>query len=207
VTNLRSLFTADGDPTVEDVFRVIFTVVDYCNQGWWYRYDGRLEVAATQDIYDAYEAGDLRHDLNFPDPGDIRPDGIEVTKYPTPIGAEDIHLLRYADVILILAEALAEQNDLANAVGYLNQVHTRAGLTAYAFGTDLVTQQDVLDAIYLERRLEFAFEGERWHDLVRTGRALDVLGAAGRLEAHELLWPIPVGEIDTAPNLVQNPGY
>ena len=47
----------------------------------------------------------------------------------------------------------------------------------------------------------------RWHDLVRTGRALDVLGVSGRFEAHETLWPIPVGEMDTAPNLVQNPGY
>jgi hypothetical protein len=208
VTNLRSLFTADGDPTEEDVFRVAFTVVDYCNQGWWYRYDGRLEVAATQEIYDLYEPGDLRHDLNFPDAGDIRPDGIEVTKYPTPIGAEDIHVIRYAEVILILAEALAEQGgQLSEAVGYLNQVRTRAGLAGYELGTDLVTQQDVIEAIYLERHLELAFEGDRWHDLVRTGKALEVLGAGGRLEPHEVLWPIPVGEMDTAPNLEQNPGY
>jgi hypothetical protein len=75
------------------------------------------------------------------------------------------------------------------------------------FGTDLLTKQDVLDAIYMERRLELAFEGHRWFDLVRTGRAMAVLGVDGRFEAHEVLWPIPVGEMDTAPNLVQNPGY
>lgn len=208
VTDLRDAFTADGDPpTVEDVFRLVFTIVDFNNLGWWYRYDGRLEVAATQEIYDLYEPGDLRHDLNFPDAGDIRADGIEVTKYPTPIGEEDLHVIRYADVVLILAEALAEQNDLPNAVGYLNQIRARAAVAEYVFGTDLVTQQDVIDAIYLERRLEFAFEGERWHDLVRTGRAFAVLGGTGRFEAHEVLWPIPVGEMDTAPNLVQNPGY
>ena len=170
-------------------------------------YDGRFEQGATQEIYDLYEAGDLRRALNFPDPDDIRPDGIEVTKFPTPVGSEDIHVIRYADMLLILAEALAEQNDLSTAVGYMNQVRTRAGLAGYVFGTDLVTRQDVLDAIYLERRLEFAFEGERWHDLVRTGRAVAVLGPGGRFEAHEVLWPIPVGEMDTAPNLVQNPGY
>lgn len=206
--DMWDLFTADGDPTDEDIFRLVFTVVDYCNQGWWYRYDGRLEVAATQDIYDAYDPADLRFDLNFPDVGDIRPDGIEVTKYPTPIGAEDIHIIRYADVVLILAEALAEQGtDLAAAVGYLNQIRARAAVAEYVFGTDLVTQQDVIDAVYLERRLELAFEGERWHDLVRTGRAFAILGVTGRFEAHEVLWPIPIGEMDTAPNMVQNPGY
>ncbi len=207
VTDLRDAFTADGDPSAEDVFRVAFTVVDYCNEGYYYLYEGRFEIGATQEIYDLYEPGDLRHDLNFPDAGDIRADGIEVTKYPTPIGAEDIHVIRYADVLLILAEALAEQSILPNAVGYLNQIRARAGVAEYVFGTDLVTQQDVIDAIYLERRLELAFEGERWHDLVRTGRAMAVLGVTGRFEAHEVLWPIPIGEMDTAPNLVQNPGY
>jgi hypothetical protein len=207
VTNLRDAFTADGDATPEDVFRVSFTTVDYCWEGYYYLYDGRFEQGATQEIYDLYEPGDLRFELNFPPPEDIRSDGIEVTKFPTPIGAEDIHVIRYADVILILAEALAEQNDLATAVSYLNQIRARANVAQYTFGTDLLNQQDVLDAIYLERRLEFAFEGERWHDLVRTGRALEVLGGSGRFEAHEVLWPIPVGEMDTAPNLVQNPGY
>jgi hypothetical protein len=207
VSNLRDAFTADGDATPEDVFRVAFTTVDYCWEGYYYLYDGRFEQGATQEIYDLYEPGDLRFELNFPPPEDIRSDGIEVTKFPTPIGAEDIHVIRYADVILILAEALAEQNDLATAVSYLNQIRARANVAQYTFGTDLLTRQDVLDAIYLERRLEFAFEGERWHDLVRTGRALAVLGGSGRFEAHEVLWPIPVGEMDTAPNLVQNPGY
>ncbi|UCC25707.1 MAG: RagB/SusD family nutrient uptake outer membrane protein [Gemmatimonadales bacterium] len=207
VTNLRDAFSADGNPSAEDIFRVAFTTVDWNNQGYYYLYEGRFEQGATQEIYDLYEPGDLRFELNFPHPDDIRSDGIEVTKYPTPIGSEDIHVLRYADVLLILAEALAEQNELSDAVGYLNQIRARAGVSEYVFGTDLVSQQDVLDAVYLERRLEFAFEGERWHDLVRTGRAVAVLGPSGRFEPHEVIWPIPVGEMDTAPNLVQNPGY
>jgi len=204
VTNLRDAFTADGDPSPEDILRIAFTATEWCSQGWWYRYDGRLEIGATWDIYNLYEPGDKRFDLDF---DGTRNDGIQVVKWPTPIGAEDIHVVRYADIILILAEALAEQNDLANAVSYLNQIRARAGVPEYVYGTDLNTQQEVLDAIYLERRLELAFEGERWHDLVRTGRAVNVLGASGRFEAHEVLWPIPVGEMDTAPNLAQNPGY
>jgi hypothetical protein len=204
VADLRDAFTADGDASLEDILRVAFNAADECYQGWWYRYDGRLEIGATQEIYDLYEPGDLRWVLNF---DGARSDGIQVVKWPTPIGAEDIHVIRYANVLLILAEALAEQNDLPNAVVYLNQIRARAGVSEYVLGTDLVSQQDVLDAVYLERRLELAFEGERWHDLVRTGRAMAVLGPGGRFESHEVLWPIPVGEMDTAPNLVQNPGY
>jgi hypothetical protein len=203
VTNVRDAFTANGDATVEDILRLGFTVVDWCSQGWWYRYDGRLEIGATQEIYDLYEPGDLRFELNF---DGTRSDGIQVVKWPTPIGAEDIHIIRYADILLVLAEALAEQGDLPGALGYLNQIRARAAVSEYTLA-DLGTQQDVLDAIYLERRLELAFEGERWHDLVRTGRAMAVLSASGRFEAHEVIWPIPVGEMDTAPNLVQNPGY
>jgi hypothetical protein len=203
VTDLRRAFTADGDATEEDIFRVAFTPVEWNNQGYYYLYDGRFEIGATQAIYDLFEAGDLRFDLNF---SEVRPDGIQVTKFPTPIGAEDIHVIRYADVLLILAEALAEQGgDLSTAVGYMNQVRTRAGLTGYDFGTDLVTKQEVLDAIFLERRLELAFEGEYWFDLVRTGRAAAALGP--NFEAYKALWPIPQGEMDTAPLLVQNPGY
>jgi len=200
--NVRSAFMANGDPSSEDIFRVAFTVIDYCWQGYYYQYDGRFETGATQTIYDLFDPADLRFSLNFSGP---RSDGIEVIKFPTPIGAENIHVIRYADVILILAEALAEQSDLGNAVGYLNQVRTRAELPGYVFGTDLTTKQEVLDAIFLERRLELAFEGEYWFDLIRTGRAADALGS--RWEAHKALWPIPQGEMDTAPNLTQNPGY
>jgi hypothetical protein len=204
VADLRDAFTADGDASSEDILRLSFTATEWCSQGWWYRYDGRLEIGATWEIYNLYEAGDLRFDLNF---DGTRNDGIQVVKWPTPIGAEDIHVIRYADVILMLAEALAEQNQLSDAVGYLNMIRARAEVSEYAFGTDLTTQQEVLDAIYLERRLELAFEGERWHDLVRTGRAVEVLSFTGRFAPHEVLWPIPIGEMDTAPNLVQNPGY
>lgn len=202
-SNPRAAFTADGDASSEDIFRVVFTAVDWNNQGYYYMYDGRFEVGATEEIYNLFSDDDLRKDLNF---SGFRPDGIEVIKFPTPIGAEDIHVIRYADVLLILAEALAEQgSNLSAAVGYLNEVRTRAGLDAYVFGTDLTSQQEVLEAVYHERHLELAFEGEHWFDLVRTGKAADALGS--RFAPHKALWPIPVGEMDTAPNLVQNPGY
>jgi len=200
--NPRAAFTPNGDPSTEDVFRVAFTAVDWNNEGYYYMFDGRFEIGATQTIYDLFEPGDLRFNLDF---SGVRPDGIEVIKFPTPVGAEDIHVIRYAEVLLILAEALAERGTLEESIVFLNQVRNRAGLAGYTLGVDLDTQQDVLDAVYLERRLELAFEGEYWYDLVRTGRAAEVLGS--RFDPHEAIWPIPQNERDVAPNLTQNPGY
>jgi len=200
-----ALFDADGAPTEEDIFRVIFTAVEFNNLGYYYQYDGRFEVGATEEIYNLFAANDERFDVSF---DGTRSDGIQVVKFPTTIGGEHPHVIRYAEVLLIIAEGLAQQGGVTNlvdAVAYLNQVRTRAGLAGYVWGVDLTTQQQVLDAINLERRLELAFEGDRWFNLIRTGRAAEALGS--NFDAHEALWPIPVSELDVAPNLAQNPGY
>jgi len=63
----------------------------------------------------------------------------------------------------------------------------------------------LLLAIEKERRLEFAFEGQRWFDLVRTNRATDVL--PGVTKAYKMLFPIPLSEINTNSKMTQNPGY
>jgi len=203
--DFSDLFTPNGDPTSEDIFRVLFSETDQNNMGFYMQEGGRFEVGATQSIYNAYPAGDDRFAMEFGVPSAT---GIEVTKFPTTVGTENIHVIRYGEVVLILAEALAQQGGTTNleeAVSYLNQIRTRAGVSTYTYGDDLNSQADVLNAIYLERRLELAFEGEYWFDLVRTNRAATVL--APYFDAYEGLWPIPVGERDTAPNMTQNPGY
>jgi hypothetical protein len=81
----------------------------------------------------------------------------------------DLVLYRYADVVLLYAEALCMQNKLPAAITELNKVHTRAGLVAYT-ALELATQSTLLDAILLERKLELAGEGKRWFDLVRTNK-------------------------------------
>jgi starch-binding outer membrane protein, SusD/RagB family len=198
------LFQPTGGPTEEDIFRGAFTATDFNDLGWYYQFAGRFELGATQDIYNAFDqALDQRWAWTF---GGTRPDGTEVTKFPTTIGAERIHVIRYAEVLLILAEALARQDELSDAVDRLNEVRERAGLAGYVLGVDLPNDQDaVIDAILDERRLELAFEGDRWFDLVRTDRAVDAL--APFLAPHEKLWPVPQRELDVAPNLTQNPGY
>jgi hypothetical protein len=193
------LFDANGAATSEDIFRVAFTASDFNNLGFYYRFAGRFEIGATQEIYDAYPAGDARFDVTFEG---IRSDGIEVAKFPTTEGTENLHVIRLGEVMLILAEALAQQGgaaQLTEAVDLLNELRDRADLGPLPYGT----QAAVLAAIHQERRLELAFEGDRWYDLVRSGRAMTELPG---LETYQQLFPIPLAELDVA-NLEQNPGY
>lgn len=110
------------------------------------------------------------------------------------------YVIRIAELFLIRAEALAQQNKLTEALADLNAVRTRAGLAA----SPAKTQSEVLLAIENERRLEFAFEPHRWFDLVRTGRAAAVLGLT---DANRYLLPVPLTELQADPALKQNPGY
>ena len=150
----------------------------------------------------SFDTTDLRgkRNISFFDPSD------GTTKYGskwvTGIGAENIHVFRLAEVLLIEAEAEARQNKLGEAEATLTPLRTRAGLPAA--GLDAMTQAAAIDAILNERRLELAFEGDRWPDLVRTGRVQAFLPGVA---AFQTRYPIPLNELDVAPGLVQNPGY
>jgi hypothetical protein len=137
-------------------------------------------------------------------------------------GDADWIVLRYADVLLMYAEALNEQNatNAATSVTYLNRVRVRAGLTGLP---TTINQGDLRIAIEKERRIELNMEGHRYFDLVRTGRAIAVmnnhftkyaikLNASSpvvQIDAHNLLFPIPISEINTVGTtlLPQNTGY
>ncbi len=203
--NYADLFDANGADTPEDIFRVDFTLQQSNSMGTYYRArssGGRAEVQPTKVLYAAYEPGDVRRDwsLTFQTRGGGTYFG---SKWPTGSGAEDIHVIRFAEVLLNRAEALAHLGRLQEAVADYNRVRERAGLAPHVLGVDVSTQQEVLAAVWHERRVELAMEGFRWPDLVRTGRAQAVLG----VQAYQLLWPIPQAELDVAPNLTQNPGY
>ncbi|KIC95982.1 membrane protein [Flavihumibacter solisilvae] len=117
-------------------------------------------------------------------------------------------VLRYADVLLMEAEAYCELNQLEPAIEPLNKVRVRAGLQPVA-----VSNQDELrKTIRKERRIELAFEGSHWFDLVRYDNgqyAQQFLHGIGRsnFAPKHLLLPIPQKEIDANPNLTQNLGY
>lgn len=116
---------------------------------------------------------------------------------------ENIKLLRYADVILMAAEAANELGQTGTAAGYVNQIRNRAGLA----NTTAAGQADLRDAIKHERRVEFALENERFYDLVRWGDATTVLAGLG-YQPKNALFPIPQTAIDQAGGvLIQNPNY
>lgn len=110
--------------------------------------------------------------------------------------------IRYADVLLMAAEALQRGGiDEGRAQGYLNAVRERAGLAPVT-----VTGPDLLEAIYLDRRLELVGEGHHFFDLVRTGRAAAAID--GFTSGKHEVFPIPSIEIELAGNRwAQNPGY
>lgn len=114
-------------------------------------------------------------------------------------------VIRYADVLLMLAEALNENNKTTEALTYLNMIRTRAGVPTYTGLAKSTTRTK----IYLERRLELCFEGHRWFDLLRTGLAYQTMSKFG-MKDYMTLYPIPLAEIQVVNNpaiLWQNPGW
>jgi hypothetical protein len=136
---------------------------------------------------------------------------------------DNTYVLRYAEVLLNYAEAANEQaGPTTDALNRLNQVRVRAGLAALSLGSpQAATKQALRNEIDRQRRLELAFEGERWWDLVRYARHNQVEAGAhavtafnliaqfrkGIQDANYLLFPLPQAEINTNPQLQQNPGY
>lgn len=110
------------------------------------------------------------------------------------------YIIRIAEIYLIRAEALAQKDDLTGSLENLNLVRDRAELGP----STAATKDEILLAIENERRIEFAFEPHRWFDLVRTGRAAEVLGLS---DTNKYFLPIPASELSTDPSLEQNPGY
>jgi tetratricopeptide (TPR) repeat protein len=114
-------------------------------------------------------------------------------------------VIRYADVLLMLAEALNENGKTDQAIPSINMIRKRAGLPEYT----TLTKEDAREKIYNERRFELGMEGVRWFDLVRTGRALTVMAPFG-MKPHMTVFPIPLVEIQIINNpaiVAQNPGY
>lgn len=111
----------------------------------------------------------------------------------------NLRLIRYADVLLMAAEAHHMNGNDGTAANYLNEVRTRAGLGSYA--------GDIMNAIKKERQLELSFEGVRFLDLIRWGDAATVLGPLGFVEGKHNLFPIPSSEMRNNSNAVQNAGY
>jgi hypothetical protein len=163
------------------------------------------------------EAGDLRRNFVY----DVVPaDPKAIWKYlgqgvsdevSTP-AKQNIVLIRLADIMLLRAEALNKIGGEANkaeALTLLNTIRTRAGLTAFATEAEAIAMYgDLESAILQERSVELCFEGHRWFDLVRTGKAISTMGPINGLSSEaNLVWPVHQNSLNKNPNMTQNPFY
>lgn len=120
-------------------------------------------------------------------------------------GDKNIRVLRLAEIYLIKAEAANELGNSSEALAALNVVRARVSLPEVT----ATAQVELRNRIWKERRLELAFEHDRWFDLVRTGQAAAAMQANGKtfvVGKHEL-FPIPNLQINQTPTMTQNPGY
>jgi starch-binding outer membrane protein, SusD/RagB family len=161
---------------------------------------GEGNNAPTPDVIAAYEAGDKRKDISI---GYVTLSGSLRANKTFPYikkfaRTHSLHgntgnnwpIYRYSEVLLFLAEALMEQNKAADALVYLNQIRSRAGLPA----ATATAQTELREIVYRDRRSELAFENKRWFDLVRTGRAIETITAYGnRIKANPVDYYYPEG--------------
>lgn len=235
---------AAGGGANDDMWAVLPGVRNADMNGWGVN-------VPTLKFYESFHDEDYRKRVSFLDSTYIGGELVPYTEYPQPterrphigkwvripgenaqatgrVSDHNIPVFRYAETLLIAAEALNEANGgpTPAAYDYLNEVRQRARNggsmgAARAYPPDLtppVTQEAFREAVHEERRIELAFEIKRWFDLVRTNRVMEFLGdPETALEYHETtddfvnnrnaLLPLPGDEVARNPNLEQNPGY
>lgn len=177
--------------------------------GYVYLQTNYGDVSVSDDLYDAYTPGDTRLDLFELDVSRqaIGSDFWRMTgKFTSELGEDNIPIIRYAEVILNYAEALAQDPTTeAQALDLLTEITSERNKPAYAAGT--------VENVLKERRLELAMEGHRWYDLIRTGTDVEIGDSRSfRTEIIEagdfrMAMPIPENERSTNSNMTQNKGY
>ena len=233
VANYKNLFSTGNNNTAESImeiqfvtgrslgnnFSALFTPAITSMAIFPNNLQGSGRIVPTLDLFNAYEPNDTRKVASVSDSVKLingtkayNRYGLKFVDFTTTAlsdGTVAFLILRYADVVMMYAEALNEQNK-AGAADIITPIRVRSGLTAFP----AQTQQSLRLAIEKERRVEFLYEGHRWFDLVRTGRAKAVLNAhyasqnlSFSVQDHEYIMPIPQNELDLNPSLKQNPGY
>ncbi|MGI4863538.1 MAG: RagB/SusD family nutrient uptake outer membrane protein [Janthinobacterium lividum] len=232
--NFYDMFRIRGENGPESIFEVQCTTLagncDASNSQWAECQMVRPQFGwgffnPTADLENAFEPGDTRKLGTILARGTTTPDGDLIDanasnprynmKAYVPNAApktcgygrdQNIRVLRYGEVLLINAEVSNELGQTAKAIGYVNQVRARAGLSALSTG---LAQADVRQAVWKERRVELALEyGDRFFDLVRQGRAATVLQSKGFVANKNEVMPLPLTQITlSGGKLTQNPGY
>lgn len=188
--------------TTESIFEVIFDAQNYNRLAQYFfpvSLTGRYEVSPPAEFVETFQATDtVRFDASIAFDEKNLPYGIKYKDYTS--GTDRVYVLRLAEMYMIRAEARAYSNgNIEEIRNDINILRLRAGLPT----TTATTHDELKLVIENERRHEFAFESQRWSDLVRTKRATTVLG----IDEKYTLFPIPLSEMQTNTLMTQNPGY
>ena len=192
--------------SVESIFEIEFNEQDGNRIAQYFALapTGRYEFGPYTELVYSYPEDDERL-LASIDTTEI--ESSAVIKYSdVQQGSDNVIVLRFAEMYLIRAEAEANKETpvLSSIIADINEVRERAGIGE----TDAATLQELKDEILQQRRLEFAFDGYRWFDLIRFGKAVEVLPNV--TSTNQLLFPIPQTEILSNNKINQddqNPGY
>lgn len=217
---VSKVFDVENKMNKEIIFAIRFNKeVEGEGHGYWYSITNLTDDSnQSESLVNSYATNDDRKNLiTYVNAAanvclmnkffDVKSDTYNV------VGNDQI-LLRYADVLLMYAEALNEigydASEGSVALKQLNDVRERAGLGKLS-NVELPDQSSFRRAILDERQREFPYEGHRWYDLVRMGYAKEIMKNEGfDIQDYQLLFPIPHNEIEKIGNteiLWQNPGY
>ena len=213
------VFNISNKMNKEVIFALYYNKTNDNGHGYWYSSNTSVEADRsnpTPQFKSLYAATDTRFALintyrkiSSSVYAMAKWDDTYDATYTTQVGNDFPHL-RYADVVLMRAEALAQQDNITEAVTYLNMTRTRAGLAPLA-AADFADKKAFIKELADERGREFALEGHRWFDLVRLGLAVEYFRGLGEnIEEHQLVFPIPNNQIEIVNNneiLWQNPGF
>ncbi|WP_235131442.1 RagB/SusD family nutrient uptake outer membrane protein [Chryseobacterium indicum] len=231
-SNYQDNFKVSGENNIESIFEIQGTydvnnnyngIQGYStvqggrgSEGWGWGFN-----TPSATLQNTYENGDTRKNATIITLGTTLWDGRYVPtnltnsryNYKAYPGAHadawetdvNIKVLRYAEVLLMKAEALNETSQSISALALVNQVRNRAGLTSLSVSGYTA----VRDAIRKERKLELAMEHDRWFDIIRTGQAVSVMASDGKtFQSYYNVFPIPQQIITNSGGLTtQNPGY
>lgn len=198
--------------TNESIFELQFSSLDQSQIFNWYvpaALGGRGDIAAHTEFYNSISDDDARKEMFIFSAGE----GLFFpTKYALSSNDDNLHIIRLAEMYLIRAEAnfLSGKATPRPPVEDLNVTRVRAGLPA-------LSTINSIDDILEERKVELMYEGHRWFDLLRTGKALEILAAVPRsnspgapatlTDAGRQVFPIPNTERNANPDMQQNPAY
>lgn len=201
----------------ESIFEVAYSDKETNSLRVLYAIGAYAIYTPSEKFKTSYETGDKRidyvYDVTLAEPKAIwKYLGKGISDEVATASKQDIVLIRLADIMLLRAEALTKKGgaqNIADALILLNKIRTRAGLTSYNTEAEAIAAFGNLEsAILHERSIELCFEGHRWFDLVRTGKAISTMKPLNGLsDEKNLVWPVSTTSLQKNPNLVQNEYY